>query len=326
MGITATRNPRGEVTIRSNRCVNPSLETNQNGWTFSAADATHTNVYGNGFPRYGSQGLYKSFGGQPATWEDIGFTFRATNWPAGTTRGASIGAAVSIDGVLTTIKARFRDAGNAVLGPVQYGEVATSIAGVWGRPKGQFTAPAGTVAVDLSYVMLQQGRAPGAGTVFAVDGLLIEDGQINGDYFDGSTFPAGSGEYRTSWSGTANASEAFMFQLDPKTKAQPAQLADRYSYQLLSRNSTYPLLDGGVAAVVMQGTLRTGVLKLLFEDRATAVATADAHMGPGVWRYDDTDNPEMGMQYVVSPGAALAVSQDDTRSFWVLELPFSEVS
>lgn len=72
--------------------------------------------------------------------------------------------------------------------------------------------------------------------------------------------------------------------------------------------------------------LRTGTLELLFDSEADAEAAELAHAGSAVWTLTDTDRSTVGMIYVVADGSITRTLDDETRDYWLVAVPFVEVS
>lgn len=146
---------------------------------------------------------------------------------------------------------------------------------------------------------------------------------VPGRYFDGDS--AAFQDFTFSWMGTRGDSPSFRNIPDPATWITPDQLADRHQYSWLSRNMQHQLMNGNPATVLMQGTLRSGTLKVLFADRGKAIAAAKLLMTVGTWAFSDTDNPGTEFYFGVTGGQSVQLYQDDARSAWILEIPASEI-
>lgn len=72
--------------------------------------------------------------------------------------------------------------------------------------------------------------------------------------------------------------------------------------------------------------LRAGTLELVFATAAAATAAEAVMALPQVLTITDPDVAEVGMDFVVAGGATEITLDDQTRSVWVLRVPFQEVS
>lgn len=70
---------------------------------------------------------------------------------------------------------------------------------------------------------------------------------------------------------------------------------------------------------------RTGTLKLVFDDAASADEARTLHAGVHVWTLVDPDVSTIGMQYVVEGGSISPALDDETRAVWIVSVPFREV-
>lgn len=72
--------------------------------------------------------------------------------------------------------------------------------------------------------------------------------------------------------------------------------------------------------------LRSGTLSLVFADGATAASAEAALTVPQVLTLTDPDVPKVGMSFVVAGGGVRTVLDDETRTVWIVEVPFQEVT
>lgn len=87
----------------------------------------------------------------------------------------------------------------------------------------------------------------------------------------------------------------------------------------------HQLLDGSSAFTLRPAAPTEGQLHLFFTDRAAAWAAYTAHRLPAVWTYEDDENPERSLQYVVV-GRSEPELDSDTRNHWHLLIDYSAVS
>lgn len=333
MTITLKRTPRGAVYDYTNDCLNPSFENNTTGWDYlwfgTGGAGTNDRYTGSGLPAGGSA-IRKTWttasNGVPG---ESGFRYPNVPWYFNYIR--FITCKVIINGVAAQnarIRVKYFDANNVQVG-IENSQLTPLVAGVTKELTGFFHGAPNCVRGDVYIIIDETGQAMPVNSQFFADAVLIStylDPANPGTgslYFDGST--AAYGDFTFAWEGAVGNSRSYRYHPDPSTLIYPEQLADRYQYQQLGRNTIHTLMDGSGAATLMQGTRRSGTLKLLFETRAAAVACAEKHRGVGSWRFDDDENPELGMTYAVTGGQAVQVYQDDTRSFWTVEVPFSEL-
>lgn len=317
MTITLLRTPRGRAVRAGNYIPNPRLDANASGWLSlnGGGQVTESRT---------SSTLPSVAWAWTVTWT------QGTNGPQGgfSTPAANVapGYYVYSVWVISQKAQRVRLAVQFSNGDVVNATDALLQQGVWTR----LFSPAVPTPAGATTARITVGATPGAGASNWVAGdaiagtaAAVTNGRTLWEFFDGNTGTNGDVTY--SWTGAQGLSTSLSTWSDPATLIQPEQLADGYSYSVLSNNTVHQLLSGQVAATLMQGGLRSGVLKLLFLDRLSAKSCAAMHAGIGTWAYEDTENSEMGMYYVVTPGP-IPVYQTDTRKTWVCEIPFSEIS
>ncbi|WP_341935512.1 hypothetical protein MRBLWO14_001164 [Microbacterium sp. LWO14-1.2] len=71
--------------------------------------------------------------------------------------------------------------------------------------------------------------------------------------------------------------------------------------------------------------LRSGVLTLLFATGAAAASAESALRVPQVLTLSDPEVPQVAMSFVVAEGRMRTRLDPDSRSAWLLEVPFCEV-
>jgi hypothetical protein len=86
------------------------------------------------------------------------------------------------------------------------GNVVSTV-GAWTRSSVTFTTGATGPFDAYAYVITGSGDTPAAGTIFYVDGWLLEQGAVLNAYYDGAT--AAAGDFTYAWSGAANASTSY---------------------------------------------------------------------------------------------------------------------
>lgn len=71
--------------------------------------------------------------------------------------------------------------------------------------------------------------------------------------------------------------------------------------------------------------MRAGRLPLVFESRADAWAAVAILTRGEVFGYEDSDVPEANMSFIVAEGELEPRLDGETRSVWLLDVPFREV-
>ena len=175
------------VVTRTNLVTNPNFETNVTGWTAGGATATRVtseSYLGTAAAQVSVSSIYGNI---------MSDKFAIT---ASTTYTAS-GYIKAAAGVVVEFRLFEYDSSNNSLGTNTFVTVTGN--GAWQR-------------VSVSRTMLSNGATasiriagPTASTVFYADAVLLEVSSTLGSYFDGSTGNSGD-TYRTTWTGTANAS------------------------------------------------------------------------------------------------------------------------
>ena len=111
------------------------------------------------------------------------------------------------------------------------------------------------------------------------------------------------------------------------TTTYTATLVDGYKAERATRNTIADILGSNDKAVSFRpAALRTGTLRLLFEDYTTAAALhADLSTIQAPATFADTDRPGLGMTFV--PVDRIGFELDDaTRGLWWVEIAFQEVT
>jgi hypothetical protein len=317
MTITTTRSPRGSVILRRNECTNPSI-VGQTGWQnlwFGAG--------GTGTDSMQGTELDKTWTKTPTSMEDAGWRYHHTGW-AGDYVQKTCSAYFYCNGFepKAAIKARYFNKDGGLIrydtGPVTQLYISLG----WQRVTGTFQCPPGTAWVDVDFVLMPGNNAqPNQGIAF--QRALIEPGATAYSYFDGQTYANGNGSQYTTWAGTVNNSQSLLWDADPATQLAPAMVLG-YDVGQQSRNIIHQLIDGPVAATLLPASTRQGVLKLFFEDAASAENARAKHATAGTWYYLDTDQPQEAMWYAVN--GTVRKYQSDNRKRWILEVPYNEVS
>lgn len=89
---------------------------------------------------------------------------------------------------------------------------------------------------------------------------------------------------------------------------------------------THALIGGDVAYSMTPGRPRTGELELIYATKAAAFTAFELHRLPGIVTLTDTDlGPQTNMRYVVTGDLTIQLDPD-TRRFWTVTVPFSEVT
>ncbi|MFE7067484.1 hypothetical protein [Microbacterium sp. NPDC057658] len=102
---------------------------------------------------------------------------------------------------------------------------------------------------------------------------------------------------------------------------------DGYAARIKTRTRVHTILGRRDPDITFRPAgLRAGTLPLVFASRAAAWAAVDVLVVGQVFTFDDSDNPEIGMKFVVPEGELEPRLDDETRSVWLLDVPFQEVS
>jgi len=104
-------------------------------------------------------------------------------------------------------------------------------------------------------------------------------------------------------------------------------LVDGYEASIEARSIVHRILgrtDPDITA--RPAGLRSGTLSLVFASRAEAWAAVTVLREPQSLTLTDADVPEVGMSFVVANGALVPRLDDETRSVWILTVPFEEIA
>ena len=103
-------------------------------------------------------------------------------------------------------------------------------------------------------------------------------------------------------------------------------IQDGYAAKIASRNRVHTILGRRDPDITFRPAgLRTGTLPLVFESRADAWAAAGTLVLPQQFTLTDPDVPEINMVFAVPEGDLEPTLDPDTRSVWLLNVPFQEV-
>ena len=91
-----------------------------------------------------------------------------------------------------------------------------------------------------------------------------------------------------------------------------------------SRNVVHDLIGGGIAVSLVPPRPRSGELALLFPDEASSTRCVDLHAIPTTFELVDTDEPSVGMIYVVD-GRVTAELDEGTLEVWIVTVSYQEV-
>lgn len=92
-----------------------------------------------------------------------------------------------------------------------------------------------------------------------------------------------------------------------------------------SRNVVHDLIGGGIAVALVAPRPRSGDLRLFYPAEADAWAALALHSHESTFSLTDSDRPGVGMTYVANGRIALALD-DQTRTRWVVTVPYQEVT
>lgn len=331
MTIELNRSPRGRVVDAINQILNPGFEVSTQYWSVLTYGVGATGAFEAG-PSAGDVELGLRLSqlrwtkGQDAPTPGVGIAYLDTTWKAADTRTFGLRMNSRDTQQDASIVVNFLNASGGLISQVG-GPVVHLNVNQWTNVSVTATAPAGTTQASIGATLIGGSSAP---KILAGHRLLFDGAGLFGGtaatipaYFTGDS-PA-AGDYTYAWEGTPGLSRSFRFISDPATAVRPLQLADRVQYGLLSRNTIHTLMSGLTAATLMQGTMRSGILKLLFETEAAAYNCAAKHTELGTWGFTDDENPYSAMIYATTGGGTISVYQDETRTLWIVEIPFSEL-
>lgn len=151
-----------------------------------------------------------------------------------------------------------------------------------------------------------------------LDATAFKTGK-NGDYFDGS-YP------NAVWAGAQNESESIEYSTVPDVFVVP-EVVDGFRAAREARTIVHDVLGSADVDVSMRPVgLRRGVLQMVFADAVAASAGEDLAATTQLLTLTDPDVPTVGMTFVVAGGEIGLELNDETRSAWVLSVPFVEVA
>lgn len=104
---------------------------------------------------------------------------------------------------------------------------------------------------------------------------------------------------------------------------EPSWIESTYDTTYESRNVLHQLVDGGVAATLMQHLPRTGTLDLMYQSREDAWAGVELLLAVDTFTLSDGDVPEVGMLFMAE-NVAPAIEQQ-TTSLWIVRLTYQEL-
>ncbi len=92
-----------------------------------------------------------------------------------------------------------------------------------------------------------------------------------------------------------------------------------------SRNVILDLLGGGIAVALVTPRPSSGTLEFLYgTDEAAARAGLLLHQSESTFLLDDTDRPDIAIEYVLSGSVRLRLDAE-TQTVWVLSVDYQEV-
>jgi hypothetical protein len=322
--LYAIRTPRGVAVERVNECSNPSFEVSDAGWTYlwsgTAGAATNARI-ATQYANVGGYVLSKTWTTTATTTAVMaGFQY-ATGWAGGAAK--SIRAVMQSNGhnQYVGVQVDFTDATGNVLGQATSAPFA-AIAGGWVPVSlTNAVAPPGTWYGNVKFGIFAGATPPVAGDSLWLDAVGMYAGATLYPYWDGST--AASGSYTYSWSGTVGLSASYRNIPDPATDVRPA-LVQGYDTTRAARNAIHQFLSGSVGVALYPSSLRSGTLRLFFDDPAAAATAEKSFAAAGTWAFADDANPAEGMTFVVA--GAVRSYQTDNRLRRVLEIPYQEIT
>ena len=179
-------------------------------------------------------------------------------------------------------------------------------------------APEGAISARREF-----GLSGGAvGNHFNLTGVLFEQTDTLGSYFDGSTTDAPPVAY--DWTGPANASASV--QMITRQVVVRPRLVDGFTASREIRTVVHPVLNSESADVSLRAPgLRSGEFRMLVESQEDALYAFSVLAVPQVFTMSDPQVPAVEMLFVAAPGDLRLELDDATRKVWWVVVPFQEV-
>lgn len=319
MSDTITRYPRTLFAQRRNRVSNPRSFNDVVGYTDVSSPGVAA-VLSRG------TGVSSPVGGQCAR---VSLSAVSSGWwgvqyaPVAASGGitAIFSAYVRTSAAhLVTLVIQYRDGTDAVL--LQKSMTNASLpATTWTRYSVSETAPSGTTYATLQ-VRVQDGGAVGHN--LEVAGLMFELGTTLGTYFDGAKPDAPPLYWR--WIGADHASPSTENILNPADVITPT-IIDGYEGSYETRTIVHNVIGAATTNVTFVPVgPKSGVMQLVFATKADAAAAATALKVGAMFTLDTDQDAPIDMTFVVAGGSLTIRLDPETRSVWLLEVPFAEVT
>lgn len=313
MTSTFTRNPRTLLEQQRNLIGNPRMGVDTSGWSAAAASGTHT------LDR-------PPVAGAPSGWAArITLASTTTNWNIRRTLAVEAGKTYTFSAymrptlnVQTRVVMGWLDSVGGFISEVASPATA-HVANTWARRNLTAVAPAGTASVRVEGRVVDS--AP-AGSVMNLTAAMLEGSAWLSDYFDGATPDAGGHYYR--WTGPADNSPSTDNILNPADVTTPLQV-NGYESSATARTTAHQVVNSAqVVVAVAPASPRKGSFELLYDDVVEAMTAEAMFREGGLFTFADDEVPEVGMTFAPAEGA-IQVSQDETRSLWLVKTPYIEV-
>lgn len=320
MTSTFTRTPRTLLEQRRNLCKNPRVGVDLTGFTVAAsggATLSLSRATGVGAPGGVSSAARAQLTSAAATFWSC--TWAAAAVVAGVEYTHSAYLFSNTSGRTVRVEIGWYDVSNTIISQVAPGATAIA-ASTWERRSATGVAPAGAVTARLTTVVTNGGAI---GNNILTTEILFEAAATAGVYFDGATPDASPIFYQ--WGGTADASESTQNVLNPADIVVPI-LVNGYEGKRQARTVVHRHANtDNVSVSLIPAGPRSGTLELLFEDATDAAATLALFGYASLFLLADDDLPEIDMMFAVTEGDLSANLDDETRSVWLVKVPFVEV-
>lgn len=215
---------------------------------------------------------------------------------------------------------QFYDAGGMIISGSQSQGASVALSSGWQVSTHTVTVPEG--AATCRPAVFRVGQTPVGAVLdmrrWTAGGLIPFSGNYSPDP-----------ELIPSWTGAVNASESILTEIAPVVEVTP-QLVDGWEASREVRNVVHTILNRPDPDVTLRASgLRSGRFRLLFPEQADALTAFAGLTDPHVFTITDPDVPAVDMTFVVAePGGdaeATMTLDDETRSVWWVEVPFTEV-
>ncbi|MET0725932.1 MAG: hypothetical protein ABWY36_06245 [Leifsonia sp.] len=321
MTETITRVPRTYSEQRRNRAWNPRCANNIDGYYTQMHGGTGTptlvRITGAGSP-VTTLAARMTLAGSVTT--DWGIRFAIINVVPGTVYTFSAYGRPNV--AKNTLAAIEWLDGTGTYLSTSAGTPAAHAANVWAqRSVAAVTAPVGAVQASVTFRVDGTGAS---GNILDMTGLLMEAASTVGSFFVGSAPDAPPWFY--SWAGAEDASDSIASIENPADIIE-TDIIDGYEANSNSRTTVHAVLNSSDVVVTLQPTeRRAGSLDLIFPSKGDAIAAFNLLSAPSLFSLVSSIGYPPNMTFAVT-GGQLGIRLDrETRSVWVVTVPFHAVS